>query len=125
MVRSGPVEAAIRASISEGTVLHTPAKSAPFIVEQLGASAIVLLLGAKKAWTRIPWTALEGVPEFLRGRSWVVIGGVFDTRSDETTLDGYLKQFIKRATAGWVAAVLEQAAVVEIDRGHPSRVRLQ
>jgi hypothetical protein len=31
----------------------------------------------------------------------------------------------QRASAGWVAAVLEVAAIVEIDRGRPARVRLR
>lgn len=52
------------------------------------------------------------------------IGSKYETTADPGTLDGYLKGCIKRATAGWVAAVLESADVVEIDRGRPARVRL-
>jgi hypothetical protein len=40
------------------------------------------------------------------------------------TLDEYLKTYLKRATAGWVAVVLEHAGVVAIDRSRPARVKL-
>ena len=59
------------------------------------------------------------------GSGWVPIGGVYDTTAISGTLDAYLKRFIKRVTAGWVAALLERAGVVQIDRGRPSRVRLR
>jgi len=93
-------------------------------VARLDPQHLVLLLGRNEVWTPISWTCLEGVPDFLRGRGWVVIGSKYVTSGDPDTLDGYLKDFIKRATAGWVAAVLEHAGVVEIDRGRPARVRL-
>jgi hypothetical protein len=84
----------------------------------------VLLLGVQRAWTPIRWSCLEGVPEFLRGRGWVPIGSVFAIEGSDDTLDGYLKTCLKRATAGWVAVVLERAGVVDIDRERPARVRL-
>jgi hypothetical protein len=41
------------------------------------------------------------------------------------TLDGYLKGCIKRDTAAWVARVLADAGVVQLDLGPPVRVRLR
>ncbi len=120
----GPVEQAIRAAIPPGERLRTPSQGAPFTVRSLDRAGVVLLLGKQETPTPISWPAWEGVAEFLRGRGWVLIGGVFDTKSDKETLDGHLKGYIKRATAGWVAAVLERAKVVQIDRGRPSKVRL-
>ena len=58
-------------------------------------------------------------------REWVPIGSKYETTADARTLDGYLKGYMKRATAGWVAAVLERAGVIEIDRSRPARVRLR
>jgi hypothetical protein len=84
---------------------------------------LVLLVGAKEAWTPISWRCLEGVPGYLRGRAWVRIGSEFDD-GVEGTLDAYLKGFIARATAPWVAVVLETAGVVLVDRDRPARVRL-
>lgn len=120
----GPVESAIRKNLRSSDRLGTPATGAPFEIAQIDSKGIVLLLGKQAAWTPIRWTCLEGIPEFLRGRGWTKIGSVYDTSADPTTLDGYMKHCIKRATAGWVAAVLEVAGVVEIDRGRPAKVRL-
>ena len=121
----GSVKRAIRQLISEGDKLHTPAQAAEFEIGRIDNNGIVLLLGEQKAWTPLSWECLEGIPDFLGHDRWVVIGSKFDTRADSTTLDGYLKGHIKRATAGWVAAVLESAGIVEIDRGRPAKVRLK
>lgn len=88
------------------------------------ADGLVLLLGEKQAWTPLPWRALEEVPDFLRGRGWVLIGSVYSMDSRQGSLDEHLKRFLKRATAGWIAVVLERAAVITIDRSHPARIKL-
>jgi len=49
---------------------------------------------------------------------------MYSVDSQAGSLDEYLKRFLSRATAGWVAAVLERADVLEIDRSRPARVRL-
>lgn len=86
---------------------------------------LVLLLGEKEAWTPLPWRALEGVPDFLRGRDWVPISSVYSTESQAGSFDEYLKSYIKRATAGWVAVVLEKSQVLTIDRARPARIKLR
>jgi len=85
---------------------------------------LVLLLGKKEARAPLPWRAMEGVPDFLRGQGWVVVGSLYSTDSQPGSLDDYMKSFLKRATAGWVAVVLERAGVVAIDRSRPARVKL-
>jgi hypothetical protein len=94
-------------------------------VARYTSDGLVLLLGEKEAWTPLPWRALEEMPGYLRGRGWVVIGSVYSTDSQLGSLDAYLKRFLKRATAGWVAVVLEKASVLEIDRSRPARVKLR
>src|SRR4051794_17396313 len=121
----GPVEHAVRAAVTSGTKLGTPVRGTPFTVARLDTNGVVLLLGAQETPTPIKWTCLEGIVPFLSSRGWVEIGGRYDTRANGETLDGYLKGCIKRATAGWVAAVLERAEIVEIDRRVPARVRLR
>ncbi len=86
---------------------------------------LVLLLGTKEAWTPLPWQAMEGVPDFLRGRGWVAIGSLYSTDSQPGSMDEYMKSFLKRATAGWAAVVLERAGVLAIDRSRPARVKLR
>jgi hypothetical protein len=93
-------------------------------VARYTSEGLVLLLGEKEAWTPLPWRVLEDVPNYLRGRGWILIGGAYSTDSQMGSLDEYLKRFLKRATAGWVAVVLEMATVLEIDRSRPARVKL-
>jgi len=120
----GPIEQAVRERVRAGDRLLTPSQGKPFIVDSIDDAGVVLLLGAKRARTPIRWSVLEGVGTLLVGRGWMTIGSVYDTTAASGTLDAYLKRFINRATAGWVAALLEKAGVVQIDRTRPSRVRL-
>ncbi len=85
----------------------------------------MLLLGAKEARTPLPWQAMGGVPGFLRGRGWVAIGSLYSTGSQPGSMDEYMKSCLRRATAGWVAVVLERAGVLMINRSRPGRVKLR
>jgi hypothetical protein len=122
---TGLVENAIRESVSPGEPLPTPTGRGRFKVERYTPEGLVLLLGTKEAWTPLPWRAMGGVPDFLRGRGWVVIGSVYSTDSQPGSLDEYLKLFLKRSTASWVAVVLERAGVLDIDRSRPARIKLR
>jgi hypothetical protein len=119
------VEEAVRAAVSPGDRLATPSGRGHFTVARYTADGLVLLLGGNEAWTPLPWCALERVPDFLRGRGWVLIGSVYSMDSPQGSLDQRLKGFLKRATAGWVAVVLERAAVITIDRSRSARVKLR
>ncbi len=120
---SDSVEHAIRTSVVAGSRLPTPTGQAAFLVDELRPDCLVLLLGEKRAYTPLAWECLEGIPGFLRGRGWVLIGANRHLPGDASTLDGYLKTCMKRQTANYVAVVLERAGVVEIDRTRPARVR--
>jgi hypothetical protein len=117
------VEAAIRSTLRSGEVLPTPTGTATFTVDQIDADGLSLLFGPKKTRTLLTWPCLEGVPGYLRGQGWVLVGANRDVNSDYG-LDGYLKSWIKRQTANYVAVVLERAGVLELDRERPARVRL-
>lgn len=118
------VEDAVRTAVSPGEALVTPSGKGRFTVARYTPDGLVLLLGQKEASTPLPWRALEDLPDYLRGRGWVVIGSAYSTESQAGSLDEYLKRFLRRATAGWVAVVLEKAAVLEIDRSRPARIKL-
>lgn len=120
----GPVERAVRANLRDGEELQTPSQSKPFWVARVDGRGIVLLFGTGRWETRIPWEALEGVPDLLRGQGWVRTTGSFAVDSDTTSFSGYLKQFVNRETANWVAVVLEKAEVLDLDRSRPVSARL-
>jgi hypothetical protein len=117
------VEDAIRSSIQPGEVLPTPTGTATFVVDQLDTDGLSLLFGPKKTRTTVSWRCLEGIPAYLRGRGWVAVGANRDLDNDRG-LDGYLKRWIKRQTANYVAVVLERAGVLDLDRQRPARIRL-
>jgi hypothetical protein len=119
----GEVERRVRRRIRIGQRLETPVRGKTFTVANMTSDALVLDL-AEKWRTPIPWACLEGVVPFISPRGRVAIGSKYETEGVAGTLDAYLKGCVKRATAGWVAAVLEAAGVVEIDRRRPATVRL-
>jgi hypothetical protein len=105
--------------------LSTPSRGSPFSVGRVDDKGVVLLFGRKETPTPFTWECLEGAVALLKDRGgWVEIGMQYDTSGRSGTLDGYLKNFNKRATAGWVAAMFEAAGLVQIDRRRPARVRL-
>lgn len=111
----GPVQTAVRKAFQPPASLRTPARQAPFVLQDFKSGGLVLLLGKKRAYTALSWECLEGVAGYLRGRGWVPIGSRYEIDADPGTLDAYLKGCLKRATAGWVAAVLEGAGVVDYE----------
>jgi hypothetical protein len=104
--------------------LHTPGQAKPFEIAEIDTNGIVLLLGSGRWRTPIPWDALEGLADLLRGRGWVRTSGAYDHSDDVLTPSGYLKQYIYRETSNWVMVVLEEAGVVELDRRRPIKARL-
>ena len=115
----------MRANLREGDELQTPGQGKPFWVHRIDGRGLVLLLGKGRWETRIPWEALEGIPDLLRGRGWVRTTGSFAPESDPRSLSGYLKQFVHRETANWVAVVLDKSDVIELDRSRPLSARLR
>lgn len=103
---------AIARAVSPGLRLRTPAEGKPFEVQTVDASGVVLLLGQQREYTRLTWGCLEGALAFIGERGNVRIGTIFSVESDPESLDGYLKQCVKRATASWVASLFEHANLV-------------
>lgn len=124
---TGPVESAIRDRIPVGTRLPTPTGRATFVVSELNVEGVVLLLGEKRARTRLSWSCLEEIPDVLQNRGWLRVGATRDSQptADGLTLDAHMKKCVKRQTADYVAVVLERAGLVDLDRERPARVRLR
>jgi hypothetical protein len=121
---AGRAEVAVRSAVSPGDRLATPSGRGQFTVARYTGDGLVLLPGEKEARTPLPWQALEQVPDLLGGRGRVLIGSVYPAGSVPGSLDEHLEKFLTRATAGWVAAVLEKAGIIPADRARPARIRL-
>ncbi len=120
----GPVERAVRSRLAPGTRLHTPSQRAPFLVSQIESRGIVLDLAMKHS-TPVSWDCLENTVPFLRGRGWVRCAGRHSTESEPGSLDEYLKNNgPRRDVTNWVAAVLAEAGVAELQVGPPLMIRL-
>jgi hypothetical protein len=121
MVECGPVEKAVRGAVAPGDKLLTPTQRQPFIVKTIDPDGVVLLLGQKQSPIRLGWDCLEEVVPFIDGLGGdVKIGGKNDVDGTPGTLDEHLKKFTTTNTAGWVAALLSKAGVLEIVDEHPA-----
>jgi len=118
---TGPVEIAIRKAVHEGDEVSTPSRSEPFWIGRISSDGIILELGNKRTPTKFNWACLEGVITFLQQHATAPINGSGKSQLIVPgTLDGYLEGHVNRVTAGWFAALLEKAGVVEIDRARPA-----
>jgi hypothetical protein len=59
------VERALRATIQPGERMSTPTGRGSFTVARNTSDGVTLLLGAKEAWTPLPWRALEEIPDLF------------------------------------------------------------
>ena len=118
-----PVEAAVRKA-SPRTLLTVPG-GARFEVESLSGDAVDLLFGKSRTRTVLRWGCLEGIPAFLDERDWVEIGATHSVTVKPGTLEAYLRSCLRRSTGGYVAALLAEADIVDVDRRKPARIRLK
>lgn len=120
------IEDSVRQRLKPGAKLYSVPGRAQFEVKELSDDALVLLFGQKKTRTVIRWSYLEGVSSFLEGKAWVEIGAVHKVSGVAGTLDGYIKGCgLRRTTGGYVAAVLLDAGIVDVDPSRPARIRLK
>jgi hypothetical protein len=118
------VEQAVRSSVEEQAELPTPTGRTRLTVERIDARGVTLLFGPKRTPTFFSWACLEGVVDYLQGRDWLPVGANRDVSGNPDTLDWYLKQYVTRQTANYVAVLLSRAEVLELRAERPARVRL-
>ena len=117
----------LSATIKKGIVLNTPSQNKPFEVAYVSNNEVVLLLGSSKSKTPIPSGCWNGIIAFLKGKGWVEIGAIHSVTGKPGTLEDYINNHkpVSRSTGNYVAAVLEYADIIEIDRRRPNKVRLK
>ena len=120
----GFVQRALRRKLSTGDLLYTNARRAEFEIGEIDSDGLVLLLGSGRNSVKLPWACWEGIPAMLSHKDWMKVGGTYLMDGEPDTLDEYLKGFTGTSTSRWVARVLEEAGIVEIDTGPPLMIRL-
>lgn len=111
-------------TIPIGSVLRTPSGNAEFTMSNIRSNEVVIEIGKKKAELRIPATCFEVVPDFLRDKGWIRISSTHGT-ANVGTFDEYVQGFTHgTSAASYVAPILEEAGIVEIDRSRPAKLRL-
>jgi len=120
----------ITTDLRSGMVLTTPVERVQFTINSIDAEKgmVVFSVGAKTP-VGIPRKCWNGIPDFLRGKGWVLIGSRYDT-APIGTLQEYLDQWWSEgkthtSDAGYVASVLEYLKIVEVDHCRPSKVKLK
>ena len=121
--RDSPVEAVIRQM--RPRTLFTVRGGARFEVDSLAPDAVELLFGGSKTRTVIRWTCLEGIPAFLHEKGWVEIGATHSVTVKPGTLEAYLRTCLRRSTGGYVAALLAEADIIDVDPRKPAKIRLK
>lgn len=106
-----------------GSVFETPSGRSRFRVEKVGLDGVVVRVGA--GWfIRIPAECWEGIPDFLRGRGWVLIGATHG-KPPSGSFDEYLQRFTHGTSAvSYVVPILEKIGLVQVDRKRPQKIRL-
>jgi len=96
-----------------------------FKVLHIDGEKVLIETGKKPSTLKIPVSALEEAPDFLRGKGWIRIGAVHEI-SDDLSLDTFLKRLSHGTSlASYVAPLLELAEVAKIDRNRPAKIRLE
>ena len=96
-----------------------------FRVTHIDGAKVLIETGEKPTILKIPASALEEAPNFLRGKGWVRIGAIHEI-TDELSLDSFMKRFSHGTSmASYVAPLLELAQIAEISRARPARIRFK
>ena len=98
--------------------LETPSGK-QFKITHTDSEKVLIETGRTPSIIKIPASALEEAPNFLRGKGWISIQPVQEN-TDKLSLDT-----LARSRAPYVAPLLELAEIAEIDRSRPAKIRLK
>ncbi len=123
----GPVERAVRNSLSEGEKLQTPSgRGTLFTIDKFDRTEVRLSVGTTGAPIIISWHEFEGVVPYLRELGGEIgIGAVNAVTGQPATLDDYFKSSSTVRRSNYAASILDKAGIVEIVHTTPMQVRLR
>jgi len=109
--------------VQDGSMFETPSGHSTFKVEAVNRTGVRIRVGV--GWPiRIPAECWEGIPSFLRGKGWVIIGATHGS-PPPGSFDQYLQQFTHGVSvASYVTPILERIGIVKVNRKKPSKIRL-
>jgi hypothetical protein len=119
----------ITKEIHSGMVLYTPVHNKPFTVKSVDTEKLVFFVGTKTK-IEVPKACWNGIPDFLRGRDWVMIGAKHESTDKVLigSLERYLDECPNKTSASaseYVAPVLEHLKIVDVYHHRPSKIRLK
>jgi len=107
------------------SIIKTPSGSSEFKINHKDSFGVVILVGKKGNRMTLPSSVFDDAPNFLRGKDWIEIGARHDV-ADVETFEEYVQSHTHgQSGASYVAPILEEIGIVEIDRKRPARIRLR
>lgn len=122
---SGNTAVAVMKAVQVGDRLPTPTGRGVFEIAEITDIGVTVLLGERQTPTHVPWSILDEALRQMSGRGWVPIGAIHASDSPRGSFEELLKPALHRSTANYIAVLLERAALLEIDRVRPARVRVR
>ena len=107
----------------EEELLKTPSGRSTFMIEAINSDGIKIRVG--KGWPiLVKAECLRGIPSFLEGKGWVIIGSTHG-KPPAGSLDEYLQKYTHGVSvASYVVPILERIGIIEVNRKRPYRLRL-
>ena len=114
----------VRKHLHHGMHLDTTSGRARFEIENVGADGLLLRVGKGRWPIKIPWGCFDRIEKEFTGKGWVRFGGAYG-EPDEGTLEWVVQAYTNRiSAASYVAPILEECDVAEINRDRPYHFRL-
>jgi hypothetical protein len=114
----------VREHVRPAMRLDTTSGRARFEIEKIGVDGLLLRVGKGRWPIRIPWRCFDRIEKEFSGKGWVRLGGTYG-EPDEGTLESVIQSFTNGiSAASYVAPILEECGLAEIDRDMPYHIEL-
>jgi hypothetical protein len=119
----------IRTEVSKGLELYTPSRKKPFTVFSVESDRIVFCVGVNDNLIPVPKECWNDIPDFLRGKGWIISGPKHDV-AETGTFNEFLDKHQNKGQhrhpdwASYVVPMLVYLKIVEV-RMSPTQIRLK